>query len=193
MDSQGGCIYRVGCCQVKTKDKQKHSCCNHPSGAIWDRGKHRNVSATCQKERRWNHHVRTNYIYICGSGCDLEKVNCKCTGFRWKMSNDTVTWSQSSKWMWNMPHRMNERKTMSTTHQSSISTSITNSFEAQKIKYIYIIAQWAPQFFPKWMLSLCSLTIFQWFSVPSWCIIRLPLSPETQELDHKRQFHQSIE
>lgn len=32
------------------------------------------------------------------------------------------------------------------------------------------------------------LSIYKWFSVPSWRITRLPLSPETQELDCKRQF-----
>lgn len=37
-----------------------------------------------------------------------------------------------------------------------------------------------------------AITILQWFSVCPWWIICPPLSPETQDLDHKRQFGQSI-
>lgn len=51
-------------------------------------------------------------------------------------------------------------------------------------------AKRASTVFHKLILSFCSLfKPAQWFSVPGPCIIRLPLSAETQELDHKRQFH----
>lgn len=54
-------------------------------------------------------------------------------------------------------------------------------------------AKRASTVFHKLVLSFCSLfKPAQWFSVPGRSIIRLPLSAETQELDHKRQFHRSI-
>lgn len=65
----------------------------------------------------------------------------------------------------------------------------------KKTKNIYFDtdAERASTVFHKWILSFCRpFKPFQWFPVPSQGIIRLPLSPETQELDHKRQFHRSI-